>query len=167
MAEPEIDFNKIMPIISRRFGGPAAMPGGAGSTPGSQPPPAPGVGFAVTAPQIVRDDPTLLKADDAAQKLAGTQWDVRLHDGSYSTTLSFEELMLLVYNIVALARGFQDAKSKARDPAAPVTLRVQSSPKVLTPENVKGLLSSLDVTIPPPEEPPRQHNLEHRDPAES
>ena len=127
----QVDPNKIVPFLQRRFGG------GEGAE-----------RFEVYAPQAVREHPRLLEADDARERLAGTEWLVRCRDG-YSATLTFEELLMLVDNVAAVADAIRGAAGRPAGAAAEVRVNVDFSPERLTPEKVQTLLRLVEITIPP------------------
>ena len=96
--------------------------------------------FKIYPPNEALQEPEILKNDQAAEKLAGTQWRLSLSDGR-EETLSFTELIVLSYELAVVQAHLLKAQA---DPSQPVEVDFRFKlEELMTPEHVKTLLGKL------------------------
>lgn len=99
-----------------------------------------GEAFKIYPPDEALHNPEILKSDQAAEQLNGTQWRLSLSDGK-EETLSFTELIVLAYELAMIQVHLLKVQA---DPSHQVKVDLRFKlEELMTPEHVKTLLGKL------------------------
>lgn len=113
--------------------------------------------FTVHPPKKLIDNPEICQADDVIEQLEASVFEVVFQDGTYEM-LTFAELMVFVYQLIIVMANLikiQETMGETlAEKGAEIKLNISFSvDEIMKPEVVKQLLSKIDFSDSPSNEP--------------